>query len=1263
MDYLCTLHNDRERLKALPGLPPDLTGTYERILGRIPVACQPLVHKALQWIIFAKRPLPSYALMEALAVSDGDEDFSEDAITEEDALLQWCSSLIRKSSRHVEFEVAHFTVKEFLLSTNLLNCTELSNYQITENDSNILMARTCLTYLNFKTFETGPSETVLDFIKKELDHPFISYASQHWDTHAFGNFNDTCITEQARKLFNPAISGQFKLWNQCAMYFLKHPLEKVKVNGVSYDDYYGFGENTTTRFQSTTPLHWAACLALDELCDWLLPESDSNRASGLGTPLNCAVLGLSVLWWAAEESLSALEDEPTVEEKETKNREKQAKIDALLEAAAENLDRNTPDRKWRTKNRMKTIDLLIGAKAQVGCKPSGLSDLKLLELALRVGRNDPNVVTALLSGGAKLTTAALQYARKRKDEEHGTCPVEVLALIEGRTEDNLEPCDQEAFHSLAADLRRGQYGSSTPGAISMTEELLSTDQKRAMASLLKKDARHGVASGIATRLNKLQAGPDRKDYSADIQEAFCLSMRYDWPEIVKIFLQQEVEIEPHTLTAAVEHDSADVIESFIKRGNHASQADLFRTIELGRLRILKFLVDNGIELLKPDDKGDMPLHRALKLRACCMRAGYSRCGHLAANQLEIAELLLESGADITVKNADGNTPLHLAAASGLDDVVELLLSKNAPVDIENNTGEKPLMLTTIRDCDKAMELLLNAGADINAQRLGVGGTALHYACSCYALRCLQMLLDGKADTERMNTGGFPPINLAAARGRWRTVETLIEFGANINWEESDGSTLLHYAIKSDEENIVKLLLERNSNIEAQDSDGKTPLIIAASRCCVPIMGLLLKAKANINTKRNGIGGTALHYAVINADSNEMEAVEILIRAGADLETLGHDKQTALFMAATRGKWDAVTKLTEAGANVHFRDDVYSGMTTLLLAAQDGQSAVVDLLLQKGASPSDKQTPNGVTALMLACQKGDLVSARTLLQNRAEVDAKNEDDSMTALLIAARDGRKDIAELLLEYGANINTQNSEIGMTVLMFATQNGDVATVESMLDHGADINAEATSGDTALILAVLGHHQKVVESLLKRGANLDLKDKIGRTIAHRLARGGDLKTLEPFLSQKVDWTKPDGAEFIFAGVHGKGVAPLHLAARYGNKDFIVTLFDRQLITDIEPRCGNDFTPLHWAAHAAKSETVQALLSRHATVDAITSDTHKTALHYAAEVADLKTVAVLLGAGASIDIRDTDQNTAEMLAHDSRILVVLQKKRLERGKQ
>ena len=1199
--------------------------------------------------------------MEALAISEDDEDFDEDAVIEENALLQWCSSLVRKSSRRVGFELAHFTVKEFLLSIDPVSSDELSQYRITENDSNILLARTCLTYLNFTTFEIGPAESVMDWSKKQLDCPFLLYASQYWDTHAFGNFKDACIMKQARKLFHPAISGQFKFWNQCAMYFLKHPFDKVKINGVSYEEYYSFGKNPTLLFESTTPLHWAACLALEELCEWLLPVSDPNRASGLGTPLNCAVLGQSVLWWVAEESLSALNDESKEGEKEKETEEKQARIDTLLEAAAENSDSNASDRKWRSKNRMKTIDLLVKANAQVDCKPSGLSDRKLLELALCVGRNDPGVVTALLSGGAKLTAAALQYASKRKDEEHGTCPVEVLALIEGRTEDNLELCDQKAFHSLAADLRRAQHGSPTTGIVSMTEELLSADQKRAIAVLLKKDAQHGVASGIAPRLQKLQTGPDRRDYSADVQEAFCLSVRYDWPEIVKIFLEQEVEIEPATLAAAVTFDSADVIESFIKRGNHASQTDLFLTVELGRLRILKFLIDDGIDLSKPDPGGDMPLHRALKLRECCMRAGCSRCGRLAANPLEIAELLLEHGADVAARNADGDTPLHLAAASGLDDVVEFLLSRNAPLDDENNIGKRPLALTTTRDCDKAMELLLKAGADINAQRLGIGGTALHYACSYYAPRCLQMLLDWKADTERLGTGGFPAINLAASRGSWDIVEKLMHFGVNINWRVDDGSTLLHYAIKSDKENIVKLLLERDPDIEAQDSEGKTALIIAATRCHMPILKLLLKYNANINKQRNDIGGTALHYAVLNASSKEIEAVQLLVRSGVDLEIRGQDKQTALYMAAARGKWHAVTELIGAGADVRFRDDVYSGMTTLLLAAQNGQSVVVELLLQKGADSSDKEPSSGTTALMLACRSGDLASAKILLQNRAEVDAKTEYTGSTALLMAAGDGRKDLVELLLKHGANVNTRNSYNQLTVLMFATQNGDLATVECLLAHGAELNA-ATNGNTALSFAVLGHHQEVVELLLKRGANFHLKDSIGRTIAHQLARDGDLKTLEPFLSQKVNWMESEGAEFIFAGVNGKGVSALHLAARYGNKDFITTLFDRQLITHLEPRCGNDFTPLHWAAHAGQVETAQALLSRSASVDAVTSDTHKTALHYAAEAANLKTVAALLSAGASIDIRDTDKNTAEMLAHDSVVLRVLQKERLKRGK-
>lgn len=70
-----------------------------------------IVHKTLQWIISAIEPLPLEALLEALAVDEGDMDLDEESKIGEDTLLRCCSSLVKKSqSVQGALELAHFSV-------------------------------------------------------------------------------------------------------------------------------------------------------------------------------------------------------------------------------------------------------------------------------------------------------------------------------------------------------------------------------------------------------------------------------------------------------------------------------------------------------------------------------------------------------------------------------------------------------------------------------------------------------------------------------------------------------------------------------------------------------------------------------------------------------------------------------------------------------------------------------------------------------------------------------------------------------------------------------------------------------------------------------------------------------------------------------------------------------------------------------------------------------------------------------------------------
>ena len=74
-------------------------------------------------------------------------------------------------------------------------------------------------------------------------------------------------------------------------------------------------------------------------------------------------------------------------------------------------------------------------------------------------------------------------------------------------------------------------------------------------------------------------------------------------------------------------------------------------------------------------------------------------------------------------------------------------------------------------------------------------------------------------------------------------------------------------------------------------------------------------------------------------------------------------------------------LLEAGANVRHRNEL--GWDAMWLAANDGHTEIVGLLLEHGAS-SHKRDKEGITPLMAAAQAGQMATATTLLENELNV---------------------------------------------------------------------------------------------------------------------------------------------------------------------------------------------------------------------------------------------------------------------------------------
>jgi len=122
------------------------------------------------------------------------------------------------------------------------------------------------------------------------------------------------------------------------------------------------------------------------------------------------------------------------------------------------------------------------------------------------------------------------------------------------------------------------------------------------------------------------------------------------------------------------------------------------------------------------------------------------------------------------------------------------------------------------------------------------------------------------------------------------MKTLIQYGANVNFRNDQGETLLHLAVEYDRLEVIKLLLASGSSVNcANFSSGSTPLHFSM----VPeITRTLIRAGANVNAK-NFSGCTPLHKSLFTA---EPENLQILLAAGADAGLKNNDGLTPLALA-------------------------------------------------------------------------------------------------------------------------------------------------------------------------------------------------------------------------------------------------------------------------------------------------------------------------------------------------------------------------------
>ena len=348
---------------------------------------------------------------------------------------------------------------------------------------------------------------------------------------------------------------------------------------------------------------------------------------------------------------------------------------------------------------------------------------------------------------------------------------------------------------------------------------------------------------------------------------------------------------------------------------------------------------------------------------------------------------------------------------------------------------------------------------------------LYYAALCGFDSLVKWLIDTR-HTNVDARGGYHERAIQAAlyKGHLSIVSLLIGYGADINSQDVEGSSLLHVAAQMGDPDAVSLLLSCGADVQATDSSHCPVLFTALNKGTLAVVRLLIEHGADVSV-RDGDRSTALHIASGNED---LDVVRFLLDCGAELDPRDNHGFTPLHLASAKGKDTIARLLIEHGADMNALDNTNS--TPLHLASTYGDSEVVDLLIESGADVGACDSKN-LTPLHLASTKGNLAVVRSLVDHGASVNAPDEKGD-TPLHIASRRGPFDVVKLLLECGAEPDVQNDE-GQTPLHIASHEAAVDVVRCLLTAGANVNVrdhndktpeDVASINSEIILLLTGH-------------------------------------------------------------------------------------------------------------------------------------------------------------------------------------------------
>jgi len=170
----------------------------------------------------------------------------------------------------------------------------------------------------------------------------------------------------------------------------------------------------------------------------------------------------------------------------------------------------------------------------------------------------------------------------------------------------------------------------------------------------------------------------------------------------------------------------------------------------------------------------------------------------------------------------GRSALHLSILEG-DERFEKLITDGADINLKDKEGDTPLHYAVKFKREKPFQMLLDKKANLNAVD-NYGTTPLSAAIQVKQYKMAETLVEKGADFNIPNSAGVTPLMFAANGAKYpapEMVKFLLNKGAKVNDLDNEGRSALFYAIGKIWVDVTKILIDAGADVNIKDSQGRT----------------------------------------------------------------------------------------------------------------------------------------------------------------------------------------------------------------------------------------------------------------------------------------------------------------------------------------------------------------------------------------------------------------------------------------------------------